>query len=309
MKSKALTMIGIAVVFGGASLFAAELWLKNQAAARVQPVAEVAPVQPAIRFETIVVATEPLRFGMQLDRGSLDEIPWPQEQLPEGAFSTIDELIASGDRVVVSPIEANEPILLAKLSGPDGRATLSNLLTPGMRAVTISTDEIAGVGGFITPGDRIDVVLTRDQGTAQTGSGRASNRPGATVTSQVVVQNARVLTVGQEADERQTSPQLANSVTIEVNSVDAQKIALARTIGTLSLSLRPVAEDGKAEGGITTISAFGDSFGETISETVGNIFDSVNEPEEPAFGTVIVTRGMEPQSYRVSKEKEKKQEQ
>lgn len=297
-------MIGIAVVFGGASLFAAELWLKSQAAARVQPVAEAAPVQPAVRFETIVVATAPFRFGMPLDRAKLSEIPWPQEQLPEGAFSTIDELIASGDRVVLSPIEANEPVLLAKLSGADGRATLSNLLTPGMRAVTVSTDEIAGVGGFITPGDRIDVVLTRDQGTAQSASGNGSNRPGATITSQVVVENARVLTVGQDADERQTSPQVANSVTIEVNTVDAQKIALARTIGTLSLSLRSAAEDGKTNDGITTISAFGDSFSAKIGEAAGSIFGSLNTPEEPKFETVIVTRGLEPQSYQVSREKE-----
>ena len=79
-------------------------------------------------------------------------------------FRPIDALLAEGSRVVLSPMEANEPVLLAKLSGPNGRASLSNLLSPGMRAVTIKTDEIAGVGGFITPGDRVDIVLTRDAG-------------------------------------------------------------------------------------------------------------------------------------------------
>ena len=207
--------------------------------------------------------------------------------------------------MVVSPIERNEPVLLAKLSGPDGRATLSNMLTPGMRAVTISTDEIAGVGGFITPGDRIDVVLTRDSGQPGDESGGRSNAPGATITSQVVVENARVLTVGQEADERQTGPQVTNSVTIEVNTEDAQKIALARTIGTLSLTLRSVTEGGATGGGITTISAFGDAFGSKIGEFLG----SLNEPEGPKYRTVIVTRGMEPQSYQVvSPEQENRKE-
>ena len=77
---------------------------------------------------------------------------------------------------MLSPIETNEPVLLTKLSGPNGRAALSNLLSPGMRAVTIKTDEIAGVGGFVTPGDRVDVVLTRDAGAIQETSDNAKAR-------------------------------------------------------------------------------------------------------------------------------------
>jgi pilus assembly protein CpaB len=302
-------MIGIAVVFGGASLFAAELWLKSQASSVPEPV--VMPAEPSVQFETIVVANSPLRFGMPLQRSELSEIPWPQKTLPAGAFSTIDQVIASGVRVVLSPIERNEPVLLAKLSGPDGRATLSNLLTPGMRAVTVSTDEIAGVGGFIAPGDRIDVVLTRDRGMPNDEAGTRPSAPGATITAQVVVENARVLTVGQDADERHTSPQVANSVTIEVTTEDAQKIALARTIGSLSLSLRAVAEEGASGGGITTISAFGDSFSTKIGEAAGKLFGGLSEPQGPKYRTVIVTRGMEPQSYQVvspEQEKKKKQE-
>ena len=139
---------------------------------------------------------------------------------------------------MLSPIETSEPVLLAKLSGANGRATLSNLLSPGMRAVTIKTDEIAGVGGFVTPGDRVDIVLTRDAGAIEEVSGNAAGAAGSTITTEIVVENAKVLTVGQGADERQTSPQIVNSVTIEVTVDGAQKIALARNVGTLSLSLR-----------------------------------------------------------------------
>ena len=124
---------------------------------------------------------------------------------------------------MLSPIETNEPVLLTKLSGPNGRATLSNLLSPGMRAVTIKTDEIAGVGGFVTPGDRVDVVLTRDAGAIQEVSDNAKDAAGSTITSEIVVENAKVLTVGQGADERQTSPQIVNSVTIEVTTSTARK--------------------------------------------------------------------------------------
>jgi pilus assembly protein CpaB len=151
-------MIGIAGVFGALSIFAADIWLRSAADARVEEIqvsAVPAPAEPVIEFNTIVVAKQPLRFGHEVSREHLAEIPWAQDALPAGAFSTVDELLAGGSRVVLSPVEPNEPVLLAKLSGPNGRATLSNLLSPGMRAVTIRIDEVAGVGGVVTP------VLTR----------------------------------------------------------------------------------------------------------------------------------------------------
>ena len=166
VRDKAITMIGIAAVFGAVSIFAADLWVKSEASQRVETrtVEIQAPAEPQGRIQDDRRRSAPLRFGMELDRAQLTEMPWPQDSLPQGAFTTIDALLAEGTRVVLSPIEANEPVLLAKLSGPNGRATLSNLLSPGMRAVTIKTDEIAGVGGFVTPGDRVDIVLTRDAG-------------------------------------------------------------------------------------------------------------------------------------------------
>ena len=137
---------------------------RGEPAGRDQTVEIQVPAEPKIEFKTIVVASAPLRFGMELDRAQLTEMSWPQDSLPQGAFADDRCAFRRGTRVVLSPMEANEPVLLAKLSGANGRATLSNLLTPGMRAVTIKTDEIAGVGGFITPGDRVDIVLTRDAG-------------------------------------------------------------------------------------------------------------------------------------------------
>ena len=188
-------MIGIAAVFGAVSIFAADLWLKSEASQRVETrtVEIQAPAEPKVQFKTIVVASEPLRFGMQLDRAQLTEMPWPQDALPQGASSTIDALFAEGTRVVLSPMEANEPVLLAKLSGPNGRASLSNLVTPGMRAVTIKTDEIAGVGGFITPGDRVDIVLTRDAGEIDEVKKNAEGAAGSTIATEIVVENAKVL--------------------------------------------------------------------------------------------------------------------
>jgi pilus assembly protein CpaB len=296
-------MIGIAAVFGAVSIFGADLWLKSQASQRVETrtIEIQAPAPPEVKFNTIVVASEPLRFGMQLDRAQLSEIPWPQQALPQGAFPTADALLAEGSRVVLSPMEANEPVLLAKLSGPNGRASLSNLLTPGMRAVTVKTDEIAGVGGFITPGDRVDIVLTRDAGAIDEVKKNADGAAGSTIATEVVVENAKVLSVGQAADERQTTPQVASSVTIEVTAEGAGKIALARNIGTLSLQLRASGEGSSVKEGLTTISAFGGSVSEAVANAAGDLVSAVvkEEPEGPKFKTVIVTRGLEQQSYQV----------
>ncbi len=295
-------MIGIAAVFGAISIFAADLWVKSAENARIDPIEVSVPMPdaPRVEFKKIVVAAAPLRFGMAVDRSQLSEIPWPQDNLPAGAFGSIDELLAEGSRVVLSPIETSEPVLLAKLSGANGRASLSNLLSPGMRAVTIKTDEIAGVGGFITPGDRVDVVLTRDAGAIQEVSENAAGAAGSTITTEVVVENAKVLTVGQGADERQTSPQVVNSVTVEVSVEGAKKIALARNVGALSLSLRSAADVAATGDDITTISAFGGSVAGGAADAANAVIEAMTaEPEGPKFKTVIVTRGMQPQTYQV----------
>ena len=295
-------MIGIAAVVGAISIFAADFWVKSQAKAQpeVKVVTVEAPQQPKVEFKTIVVANAPLRYGMELDKSQLAEIPWPQDALPQGAFPTIDKLLADGSRVILSPIEVNEPVLLTKLSGPNGRATLSNKLSPGMRAVTIRTDEIAGVGGFVTPGDRVDVVLTRDAGDIQEVAKNAQGAAGSTVTSEVVVSDAKVLSVGQGTDERKTEPQVANSVTLEVTNEGAQKVALARTVGSLSLSLRSAADASASNNGLTTISSFGGSVAANAQANAASLVNAVTkDSDEPKFKTVIVTRGDKVEEYKV----------
>ncbi len=303
MKRKLVTMVGIAGVFGALSIFAADMWLRSAADARTespQIVALAQPVQPQVTFKTIVVAKEPLGFGTELSADMLSEIPWAEEALPAGASPTIEGLLSKGSRIVLSPIAANEPVLFAKLSGPDGRATLSNLLAPGMRAVTIRVDEIAGVGGFVTPGDRVDVVLTRDAGSIQEVKGNAEGASGSTIATEIVVQSVKVLSVGQAVDERQTQPQVVSSVTLEVTPEDANKITLARNIGTLSLSLISAGEGGSAADGVTTISSFG---GSIAADTAGaaeralSIF--ADDEQQKKFKTVVVTRGLEAQTYQV----------
>jgi pilus assembly protein CpaB len=172
-------MIGFAVVFGLLAVFIAQAWLNNQASLQAK---NFESNKKPVAMQTIVVAKQPLRFGTELSESALMEVPWPEASMPAGAFSKISDLLHGGRRVVLTAIEPNEPVLSLKITGPGQRATLSALVKPGMKAVTIRVNDVEGVGGFVLPGDRVDVVLTRqiDKGSAST---------------EVVLQNARSSTV------------------------------------------------------------------------------------------------------------------
>jgi pilus assembly protein CpaB len=238
VRASTIIMIAFAVVFGLLAVFVAQSWLNNQAAIRMRSLD--AQKQP-VSTRTIVVASKPLRFGSELSGQTLREIAWPDTALPNGAFSSIAEATSGGRRVVLTAIEENEPILNSKITGPGQRATLSAVIRDGFRAVTVRVNDVEGVGGFVLPGDRVDVMLTRqvDKNAAST---------------DVVLQNARVLAIDQIADERSDKPAVVKAVTIEVDTVGAQKISLSASIGTLSLMLRKAGEAEAASTRRVTIS-------------------------------------------------------
>jgi pilus assembly protein CpaB len=229
---KTLIMIALAIVFGGLSVIAANRWLSRQASLQRQQFA-TQPAQAPVPTGTIVVAAAPLRYGTELSERQLREAPWASEKLPAGAYKTIAEVLAgNGKRVVLSAIEANEPVLQSKVTGPGQRGTLSALIEDGMGAVTVHVNEVVGVAGFVLPGDRVDVLLTRQiKGNDLGPSGQAAF-------TDVVLRNVRVLAAGQTADDKADKPSVVSAVTLEVDSIGAQKIAVAVSAGSLSLMLR-----------------------------------------------------------------------
>ena len=222
MRTSTIVMIGFAVVFGLLAVFLANAWLNNRAAEQMRNLAAQQKAAPPTH--TIVVASRPLKFGDALGAFSLREMPWPDNALPAGAFARIGELTAT-KRVVLTPIAVNEPILASKITGPGQRATLSAVLTDGMKAVTIRVNDVEDVGGFVLPGDHVDVLLTRP------GDRKVS-------VNDVVIQDARVLAVDQTADDTTDKPFVVKAVTLEVDETGGQKLALASVVGTLSLLLR-----------------------------------------------------------------------
>ena len=226
MRLSTVVMIAFAALFGLIAVFLAQAWLNSQAEMRARSLdAQKKPMA----IQTMVVAAKPLRYGVELSAQSLREIPWPDGPLPNGAFTRIEDVLKGGKRIVLTAIEPNEPVLSVKITGAGQRATLSALVQPGMKAVTIRVNDVEGVAGFVLPGDHVDVALTR-QIDKDNGS------------TQVVLQDVRVLAVDQVADERVANPAVAKSVTLEVDTVGAQKLGLAGSIGTLSLLLRKAGE-------------------------------------------------------------------
>lgn len=179
-----------------------------------------------------VVASQPIAFGEKLSADKLKIVRWPSEGLPQGSFQRVGDAIGDG-AVALRPIQPNELITTAALSGKEARLSASKLLSPNMRAMAVPLSEAGGVGGFIVPGDRVDVYLTRapDDGLPYTDQ---------------IVQGARVLAVGQDANVGKDKPEVVRTATIEVTPTQAQKIALAQSIGTLSLSLRNIQDESRA---------------------------------------------------------------
>jgi len=257
-------MIGVAVLFGLLAVFIAQSWLNSQAEMRVRDL-EANRKPPAA--QTIVVASRPLRFGAELNAASLREVAWPEEAVPPGAFAKISDVTSAGRRVVLSAIETNEPVLAAKVTGPGQRATLSAMIADGMRAVTIRVNDVDGVAGFVLPGDRVDVALTRQADKANT--------------NDVVLQGVKVLAIDQTADDRTDKPAVARAVTLEVNAADAQKLALSSTVGTLSLMLRRAGEAKAADTRRVTLSDLVNTGGPATLADVREV---------PRFATVGVRR-------------------
>ncbi|MGQ9364990.1 Flp pilus assembly protein CpaB [Azospirillum sp. ST 5-10] len=230
MTTRAVVTLGLAVGLGTLSVVMARSYLERPAPA---PVPVEAPA-PAVEYPTVVVARGALAYGQRLAPGDLAEVPWAAGGRPDGAFAAVKDLLSGEPRVVLRPMVAGEPVLAGKVSGPGGRATLSTLVRSDARAVTIRVNDVNGVAGFVLPGDRVDVLLTRQSDPERPETG-------------VLLQNVRVLAVDQEVSERTDTPILARAVTLEVAPVDAQKLTLGGSVGTLSLALRNHADAVPAE--------------------------------------------------------------
>jgi pilus assembly protein CpaB len=181
----------------------------------------------------IAVAAVPMAFGVDVTPDKVRFVDYPNSSIPPGSFTSIAQLLPNGKRrVALLPISVNEPILASKLSASGNGASIAALLPEGMRAATVRINDVSGVAGFIQPNDSVDVLITRQNAGA--------NRD--TQVTDVLLQNVRVIAIDQQAKNAEGTPMVARTATLEVSPIDAQKLALAQEVGSLSLVLRKPGE-------------------------------------------------------------------
>ena len=172
----------------------------------------------------VAVASENLAMGTRVTKEQVKIIGWPAGSPVQGSFSSVDAVVGRG---LIQPVAANEPLTEAKLAPIEAGGGLPPAIPPGMRAMSMSVNEVIGVAGFTVPGTRVDVLLTI----------KANESP----MTRAVVSNVQVLTAGTRFDQEQAKdgkPMPSSVVTLLLTPEDAERIALAQSSGSLMLVLR-----------------------------------------------------------------------
>lgn len=244
MRNNTLVMLGASVAFGALAVILARGWISNAledefAQAPPPPLAALpaAPLPPALDTAPVLVAAHDVAFGDTLGRESFEVVDYPDDSVPRGTYDSADTLFATledGTTLrALTDIRAMEPIFSDRISGPGAKASLSARIRPGYVASSLSVDPVTGVGGFVVPGDLVDVMHVTQPD--------PDKRPDF-FTSTILLQAVRVLGVDQNASTDSEDPEVARTVTLEVDRRDLQVLALGTETGTLSLALRGAGE-------------------------------------------------------------------
>ena len=176
----------------------------------------------------IVVAKFDIPPGTKLKSSDLTVVDWPRSTVPKQAHTDPEKLTG---RVNTSALVAQLPVLENMLAPPGTAPGLPALVPPGYQAMTVKVDEFAGVGGFLKPGDKVDVVATFSVKRTEAGSSETVTR--------TILRDISVCAVGQEVEpDENNKPMVVRSVTLLVKPQQVQKLSLASTRGTISLALR-----------------------------------------------------------------------
>lgn len=210
---KAFSLLVVALLFGIGAAFFANSWLQQQA--NTQELAAVVDHQP------VLVAARKLEYGQQLEEADIKVVEWPVDLVPAGALS--DQVDAVG-RFANQKLVVGEPLLEARVVDRVAGSALSALISDNKRAITVRVNDVAGVAGFLLPGNRVDVLGTR----------MVSNRA---ITS-TVLQNVRVLAVDQRASPDKDEPVVVRAVTLEAGIDESIMLVKATEEGSVQLVLR-----------------------------------------------------------------------
>lgn len=275
MQLRPILILLVAILLGGVTVYLVNQFLQQEVTSRTG--------ERIVRTVPVVVAAADLSSGTRLDEVLLEVVAWPESSLPEGVFSSKKELLTDEPPLILTQAAKGEPILKYKLSPYGARGGLPAKIPEDKRAVTLAVNEIKGVGGFVMPGDYVDVLHT-------TTFGRSDEKP----VTRVILQNAKVLGIDQQASETETEPKVVNSVTIMVTPYDGQRIVLAAKTGDLNLMLRNEFDASIVESDLVT---YKDLLTEDTTPTKVKVVRRVRR--EPPKPQVEVIRGLEVKSQTV----------
>ena len=207
------------------------------------------PAAPQVATIDILVAKTDIEIGRRLNPDQLQWQAWPITAVSSEYFRQTENQTAINQvagSITRASFVSGEPILKAKLIRADGSGYMAALIRPGMRAISTDISPEAGVGGFILPNDHVDVILTRLE---------KSNGEDA-FHSETILTNVRVLAIDQTVEEKNGQRVVIGKIaTLELAPPQAETLALARRLGSVSLMLRGLreleagADDGNSRGG------------------------------------------------------------
>jgi pilus assembly protein CpaB len=246
---RAIVILLVAIAAGIAAVALANNWLAERAR-------DVAAVK-------VVVAARDIELGTQFLPQMLELVDWPRQSVPPGSFNNIEELLEkpgqSPARVLRFSLQKGEPVLESKLASAGAKAGLAAIVADGKRAMTVSVNEIVGVAGFALPGNYVDILLNTQDENAKRNDQRISK---------IVLEHVLVLAIAQTAKRDETAPRVVSAVTLELTPEEAEKIDLARSVGTLTLVLRNQMDVAPADtAGARKPGLFGDSATELKAQT------------------------------------------
>jgi len=223
MSSRTLSLIALSVLLGLGAAWMANNWLT----ARMNTTTDS-------NMENVVVAVVEIPFGQMVEPQHVKLVALPKGSAPSDAFDTVEK--ATG-RIATFTLLQGDILRAARLAEHLGGSTLASLIAPNKRAISVRVDDVVGVGGFLLPGNRVDVLATKKR---NGGNNEAE--------SETILHDLRVLAVDQTASTDKTQPVVVRAVTLEMTSEEAEVLVKAQTEGKLQLALRnPLDEQKKPE--------------------------------------------------------------
>lgn len=213
MSARTLTLVAVSLTLGLGAALMANNWLDGRLNAA-----------PDDNMKNVVVATVEIPFGQMIEAQQVAIVRMPKDAVPDDAFDSNEKVLG---KIATFALLRGDVLRSARVAEHLGGSTLASLIAPDKRAISVRVDDVVGVGGFLLPGNRVDVLATK----RSDGSSNDSE-------SRTILQDLRVLAVDQTAGTDKTQPVVVRAVTLEMSAKEAEVLVKAQSEGKLQLALR-----------------------------------------------------------------------